>query len=101
MWGKGSGSSGGAGSGGVTVVTLPWWCFGGPRLDMADRGDVACVLGCSLLATLAAQWLSHLLSRHALPFKAWRQAYGRLGRAKRDEWNTRVCSSLHALLVSG
>lgn len=79
----------------TTVVTLPL-----VRLDMADPGDVTRVIGASLLLTLLGQGLSHLLSRHALPAPL-RRVYQGLGQAKRDEWNTRVWSSLHAVLVSG
>lgn len=88
----------------TTVITLPlpwWWSRGhSVSLDMAETGDITRVIVASLLITLVAQWLSHLLCRHALP-QQWRRAYERLPRAKRDEWNTRVCSSVHAVLVSG
>lgn len=85
----------------MTVITLPLpWSTRRFSLDMAETGDITRVIVASLLITLWAQWLSHLLCRHALP-QQWRRAYARLPRAKRDEWNTRVCSSVHAVLVSG
>lgn len=87
------------GTGPTTVVTLPL-PFAALRLDMADPGDVTRVIGACLLLTLLGQGLSHLLSRHAWP-ASLRRAYQSLGRAKRDEWNTRVWSSVHAVLVSG
>ena len=95
------------GPGTTTVVTLSLplpqsWSSSSSsvRLDMAESGDVTRVIVASLLLTLLGQWLSHLFSSHALPAPL-RKAYLGLRRAKRDEWNTRVWSSLHAILVSG
>lgn len=92
----GTGAGAGSGIDAATVVSLRRL-----RLNMADPTDVTRVIGACLLLTLLGQGLSHLLSRHCplLP-ASLRQAYGRLARAKRDEWNTRVWSSVHAILVS-
>ncbi len=85
----------------TVVALLPSW--GLPALDMAASRDVTrVILACLLLTILVGPWLSHWLSLHAplLP-RSLRQAYAKLPLAKRDEWNTRVWSSLHAILVSG
>jgi len=63
--------------------------------DKADPWHFTAIILGSYVLTLLTQVASHFACRALLP-----QTYPALPPAKRDEWNTRICSSLHALAVS-
>lgn len=62
--------------------------------DKTDPWHFTAIILGSYFLTLLTQFASHFACRALLP-----QTYSALPPAKGDEWNTRVCSTLHALAV--